>query len=342
MKRSPREDWLEVATVHESRRPAPALDNLAEEWQLAFDYASRALDASWHTFAADELHTRRRRLADERVTTAAELAVLAVDLGVHDRPWLAPWPVHPSLLGLGNDVRGCVFDLDGVLTDSGLLHAEAWAEALDEFLLGFAHRSGWQFIPFDPDVDYPLYFDGRPRLEGIHLFLRGRGIRLPDAEAAYSLAQRKSDLLGRSLRHRGVNARPGARHYLEAVGRAGLGRAVVSSSTRTLPMLELAALAPLVEARVDAEQIAEGMLRSRPAPDLLLRACELLGIEPDAAVTFAHTPDGVAAGRAAGLEVVGVAADAAARERLRAFGAGRVVARLADLLEPRLAAAAAA
>jgi HAD superfamily hydrolase (TIGR01509 family) len=236
-----------------------------------------------------------------------------------------------------------VFDLDGVLTDSGLLHAWAWAETFDPFLLQLAEKTGWQFIPFDREADYRDYLDGRPRLQGVHTFLAGRGIRLPagspedaaSAETAYGLARRKSELLTRELHARGVTPLDGAQRYLEAAGRAGLGRAVVSASTSTLPMLELAGLGTLVEERVDAEVIRAEGLRPRPAPDLLLEACDRLGVEPGAAVTFTHSPAGIAAGRTAGLTVIGVGrADDA--ERLRDYGADRGVGSLGVLLDRRV------
>lgn len=316
------------------------LETVAEDWQFALDAASRALDVSRRAFPDDELHARRRRLAQERVETEHDLAVLASRIGVRHRPWLSPFPLHPSLLGLDESTRACVFDLDGVLTDSGALHAAAWGEVFDDLLLRLTEPTGWHFIPFDRVADYAAYIDGRPRLEGIRLFLRSRGIRLTHEEED-ELARHKSDALGKRLSERGVNALGGARLYLEAAGRARLGRAVVSSSTRTLPMLDLAELSSLVEARVDAEQIAEGGLRSRPAPDILLRACELLDVEPGAVVSFAHTPDGVAAAHTAGLRVIGVSAAARDRERLLAFGAERVAAGLAELLDRRVVAAAA-
>jgi HAD superfamily hydrolase (TIGR01509 family) len=316
------------------------LDTVADDWQFALDAATRALDASQHAFPVDELRARRRRLAEERLETQRDLAVLASRIGVQHRPWLSPFPLHPSLLGVDESSRACIFDLDGVLTDSGVLHAAAWGEVLDSLLLRLTEPTGWHFIPFDRVSDYAAYIDGRPRLEGIRLFLRSRGIRLSH-EDEEALARGKGEALGRRLRERGVNALPGARLYLEASGRSHLGRAVVSSSTRTLPMLELAGLSSLVEARVDAEQIAEGGLRSRPAPDILLRACELLEVEPADAVSFAHTPDGVAAARAAGVRVVGVSAAARERERLLAFGAEQVAAGLAALLDRRVVAAAA-
>ena len=316
------------------------LDVVADEWQRALDRAALALDAADDTLPVEELRTRRRQLVHERVETAHELAVLASELHARHRPWLSPFRLHSSLLGVPESTRACVFDLDGVLTDSGALHAAAWGEVLDDLLLRLTEPTGWHFIPFDRVADYAAYVDGRPRLEGIRLFLRSRGIRLSHEEED-ELARRKSDALGRRLSERGVNALGGARLYLEAAGRARLGRAVVSSSTRTLPMLELAELSSLVEARVDAEQIAESGLRSRPAPDILLRACELLDVEPRDVVSFAHTPDGVAAAHTAGLRVVGVSADGRERERLLAFGAEQVAAGLAELLDRRVVAAAA-
>ena len=214
------------------------------------------------------------------------------------------------MLGLPATVRACLFDLEGVLTDSAVLHALAWGEVFDDFLLRLADKTGWQFIPFDRDSDYRTYLDGRPRLEGVHAFLDSRGIRLPEGRPddpermptpPRGLARRKGEALARCLRQRGVTALAGARRYLEVAGQAGLARAVVSASASTLPMLELAGLATLVEERVDADVIRAEGLRARPAPDLLLVACRRLGVRPEEAVTFTHSAAGVAAGHAAGL-----------------------------------------
>ena len=281
------------------------------------------------------------RASDSRPRT--QLVRVAQASGVRPLPWLSPIPMSAKMLGLPPSVRACLFDLDGVLTDSAALHAWAWGEAFDEFLLRLSVRVGWQFIPFDRDADYREYLDGRPRLEGIHAFLGSRGIRVPEgrpddpgrADTACGLAARKGDALARGLQQRGVTALAGARRYLEAAGHAGLERAVVSASTTTLPMLELAGLANLVEERVDAEVMHAESLRSRPAPDLLLVACRRLGVRPEEAVTFTHSAAGVAAGHAAGLAVVGVG-DGAEEELLRGFGAERVVPAVGALLDSSL------
>jgi beta-phosphoglucomutase-like phosphatase (HAD superfamily) len=329
------------ATVEVPRRPRHRLelDTVAARWQLALDSAQHALSAA-SGLPASDLEPRRRELAHERQVTASMLVRLAHVAGVRPAPWLSRVPVSRQMLGLGGGVRACLFDLDGVLTDSALLHARAWAEVFDELLQRLAERAGWHFIPFDPDADYVAFVDGRPRLEGVHAFLGSRGIRLPegqpDADTAYGLARHKSEALARGLQQRGVTAVTGARRYLEAAGHTGLKRAVVSASASTLLMLELAGLASLVEERTDAESIRREGLPSRPAPDLLVTVCGALGVPPETAVTFTHSPAGVTAGRAAGLDVIGVG-DGADGELLRSLGAERVVPSLSALLDRQLA-----
>jgi beta-phosphoglucomutase-like phosphatase (HAD superfamily) len=335
-----------VEVAAERSRPLE-LDTASSHWQLALDRAQRALSAAGGLLPAPELGRRQRELAWERQETAKALRRLANVTGVRPVPWLSPVPVTTRMLGLPATTRACLFDLDGVLTDSAVLHAWAWGEVFDEFLLRLSEKTGWQFIPFERETDYSAYIDGRTRLEGIHAFLDSRGIRLRDgrvndpvtADSAEGLAKRKGEVLSRGLRQHGVTALTGARRYLEAAGHAGLERAVVSASTSTLPMLELANLATLVEERVDAEDIRSEGLRSRPAPDLLVVACRRLGVQPEEAVTFTHSAAGVAAGHAAGLGVIGVG-DREQRELLQGFGAEEVVPSLSVLLDHQLSGGA--
>ncbi|HZQ80944.1 MAG TPA: HAD family hydrolase [Gaiellaceae bacterium] len=320
------------------------LDALASHWQWALDAAASALDADRDELSPVRLVAERQSLSRERDTTSALLARIADLHGVRARPWLAPVPVTPRLLGLPSATKACLFDLDGVLTDSAALHAHAWAEALDAFLLGVSqsgsHDTGWQFVPFDRNLEYRAYFDGRPRLEGLHLFLAARGLHV-DEETANAIARRKGDVLEHGLERHEVAALPGAHTFLQAAGHARLARAVVSASTTTLPMLQLARVDQVVEARVDAETMRAEGLRSRPAPDLLLAACRELGVAPESAVSLTHSDAGVAAARSAGMPVIGIASGETA-ERLLGFGADRVAPSLLSLLDPRLRASSGA
>ena len=247
------------------------------------------------------------------------------------------------MLGLPAAAKACLFDVEGVLTDSGGLHASAWGEVFDDFLLRLGEKTGWQFLPFDRVADYCDFVDGRSRLEGIHAFLESRGIRLPEgrldgpaeADTACGLAKRKAQAMERALARRGVTALPGALRYLQAATRAGLRTAVISASASTLQTLELAGLTALVEERVDAAAIRTKGLRTRPAPDLLLAACSSLNVRPADAVTLVHNSAGIAAGRAAGLTVIGIA-DGPQGELLAGLGAGPVVPSLAALLDARI------
>jgi beta-phosphoglucomutase-like phosphatase (HAD superfamily) len=321
----------------------PELDSIAAQWQRSLDAGERALGAAAGTLPASYLRQRRLELGRERQQTAELLAGLAKVRGLHPLPWLSPVRVNARMLGLPETVGACLFDLDGVLSDSVLLHARAWGEVFDAFLLQMTEDSGLHFPPFDRGADYRAYIDGHTRIEGIHAFLDSRGIRLPEgkpddppqARSAWGLANRKGDAIERGLQQRGVTALPGVRRYLEAAGHAGLKRAAVSASASTLPMLERAALATLVEAHVDADVIRSEDIRTPPAPDLLLAACRRLDVPPERAVTFTHSPAGVAAGQTAGLTVIGVG-EGRDEELLCGFGAPRVVPGLRALLDPRL------
>ena len=86
------------------------------------------------------------------------------------------------MLGLPDDVRACLFDLDGVLTQTAAVHGAAWKEMFDAYLRQRAEAEGHPFVPFDPGADYQRYVDGMPRADGVRTFLASRGIVLPEGE----------------------------------------------------------------------------------------------------------------------------------------------------------------
>ena len=83
------------------------------------------------------------------------------------------------MLGLPDHVTTCLFDLDGVLTQTAKVHAAAWKQMFDEYLRERADRTGEPFRPFDEHDDYDAYVDGKPRYDGVRSFLQSRGIELP-------------------------------------------------------------------------------------------------------------------------------------------------------------------
>lgn len=329
---------------------APSFDVLSVSWRTAFRAARAAVEAA-ESIPADERHDWARRLAAEVTPTQELLRALAHDL--HQNGGALPLVVSPAearrLLGLPPEVTACVFNLDGVLIGSAALHAAAWTEVFDGFLSRRADRTGGVFAPFNPHVDYAEHMHARPRADGVRGFLASRGIRLPegdasdppDGETVHALADAKNRALRRRLDLEGIHAFDGSRSYLELAHEAGVRCAVVSASANTQTLLERAGLAGLVDGRVDGTTIARDHLQVKPAPDMLLAACRLLGVEPERAAAFETTRAGVEAGRTAGFDViVGVhgAAGADRRESLRAAGADIVVSGVGDMLEQRTAA----
>jgi beta-phosphoglucomutase family hydrolase len=244
------------------------------------------------------------------------------------------------LLGLHNDVKAVLFDLDGVLTDTASVHKAAWKQMFDGFLRARAERTGLTFLPFDAKSDYETYVDGKPRPDGVRDFLASRDIELPEGGPSDSigvatvngLGNRKNAALTERIRKDGVRVFEGSRRYLEAARDAGLRRAVVSSSANTAEILEVTGLAALVELQVDGNTIREEGLSGKPAPDTFLCAAERLGVRPDQAAVFEDALAGVQAGRAGNFRhVVGVNRGDY-REALRAQGADIVVDDLAELL----------
>ncbi len=245
------------------------------------------------------------------------------------------------MLGLPETIRACLFDLDGVITQTALVHAAAWKEMLDDFLRAHAQRTGQSFVAFDPVEDYRRYVDGMPRADGVRTFLAARGIVLPegapgdpaDAETVEGLGNRKNELVLERIRQSGVLVYEGSVRYLHAVRDAGLPRAIVSSSANTVAVLEVVGLEGLFDARVDGVVARERGLKGKPAPDTFLAAAKDLGVEPSAAAVFEDALAGVEAGRAGAFGfVVGVDRVGQAAE-LQDRGADIVVRDLAELLE---------
>jgi beta-phosphoglucomutase family hydrolase len=212
------------------------------------------------------------------------------------------------------DWDAAFFDMDGVLTDTARLHIDAWKRLFDDFLRRQAVASGEAFVPFDMRADYLAYVDGRPREDGVRLFLGSRGIKLPegsesepgDAETVVALSRRKDCMFSEALQA-GADPLPGADKLLRELRRLGIGTAVVSSSRNCADVLEAAGLTPLVDVRVDGLDAIKLGLPGKPAPDPFLEAARRLNAVPARGVLFEDALAGVQAGRRGGFgQVVGV------------------------------------
>jgi beta-phosphoglucomutase family hydrolase len=244
------------------------------------------------------------------------------------------------VLGLPDAITACLFDMDGVITQTAKVHDAAWKEMFDAFLRDWSASHNQPFVPFDPVADYDRYVDGKPRLEGTASFLESRGIELPMGEESdppgtptiWGLSNKKNELIQQVIERDGVQVYEGSVRYVTAAREAGLRTAIVSSSANTEAVLKAAGVESLFEVRVDHQVAEAAKLRGKPAPDTFLEAARLLGVEPANGTVYEDALAGVAAGRAGGFGfVVGVDRVGQANE-LHAYGADVVVKDLAELL----------
>lgn len=241
-------------------------------------------------------------------------------------------------VGLPEGIRACLFDLDGVLTETASIHFEAWKQTFDSYL---KERTGGPggYDPFTKQ-DYLRFVDGKPRHDGVRSFLASRSIVLPEKPGSpasteptvQALGDKKNALVMQLMQSMGVTPFEGSRRYLDAIQDTGLKAAVVSASANARAVLEAAGLLSRFEVIVDGVVAAKEGLRGKPFPDTFLYAARRLEVEPAQACVFEDALAGVEAARAGGFGyAVGVNRGNQAAE-LAEKGADVVVDDLADLL----------
>jgi beta-phosphoglucomutase family hydrolase len=243
------------------------------------------------------------------------------------------------MLGLPDTITTCLFDLDGVLTQTAKVHAAAWKQMFDEYLRDRAQRTGEPFRAFDANEDYNAYVDGKPRYDGVRSFLEARGIELPQgkpgdppgAETVDGLGNRKNELVLELIHQQGVQPYEGSVRYVKSVRDAGLARAVVSSSANCHDVLRAAGIEDLFDAVIDGIVAEREGLRGKPAPDTFLAGARALNVKPEQAAVFEDALAGVEAGRAGGFGFVVGVDRVGQREALLTHGADVVVEDLDEL-----------
>jgi beta-phosphoglucomutase family hydrolase len=235
------------------------------------------------------------------------------------------------MLKLPDGITVCLFDLDGVITQTAKLHAAAWKEMFDDYLRERSEETGEPFEEFTPR-DYDRYVDGRPRLDGVRAFLAARGIE-QDEELVRRLGDRKNDLVLQLIRERGVEVYDGSIDFVKEAQREGLRRAVVSSSANTREVLKSVGIEDLFEAVVDGIVAQRDGLPGKPAPDTFVAGARALGAQPPQAVVFEDALAGVEAGRAGGFGYVVGVDRTGQRDALAEHGADIVVDDLSELIE---------
>ena len=244
-------------------------------------------------------------------------------------------PTTPTLPA-GTDlsaIRGYLFDLDGVLTPTAIVHMHAWARLFTPYL----EQHG--AAPY-AETDYFAYIDGKPRYDGVRSLLESRGIRIPEGDVGddpaddtvHGLGNRKNEAFNETLADEGVTPYPASVAFLDAVQASGCLVAVVSSSKNAPAVLEAAGLADRFEVVIDGAVAASEGMPGKPAPDTFERAAALLGLPTTVCAIVEDAESGVKAGAAGDFGLVIGVDRGVGRDALVDLGADVVVDELDELI----------
>jgi HAD superfamily hydrolase (TIGR01509 family) len=219
--------------------------------------------------------------------------------------------VKPRVTISRREFDAVIFDTDGVITRTAVVHEAAWKRLFDAYLLDRAARTGEPFQLFTED-DYRQYVDGRPRYDGVFTFLQSRGLSLPygdpsdppDRETVCGLGNRKDEYFLQHIREHGVKPYPSTVDFIRALRAAGVKTGVFSASRNVVAVLEAAGAADLFDARVDGIVAEELGLPGKPDPATLLETARRLGAAPERTAIVEDAIAGVEAGHAGGFRLV--------------------------------------
>ena len=208
--------------------------------------------------------------------------------------------------------QAVIFDLDGVITKTALVHSKAWAEMFNSFLKQYSNEQNVDFKPFTHEGDYLPYVDGKPRYKGVQDFLSSRKIELPygnESDSAETLSvcglgNKKNEVINQILQRDGVEVYPSTVQLLERLKTEGIRIGVASSSKNCQTVLNAAGLMHFFETRVDGEVSAELGLKGKPEPDIFTKAADNLGAEYSKCVVIEDAISGVQAGVAGNFGLV--------------------------------------
>jgi len=221
---------------------------------------------------------------------------------------------------------GVLFDLDGVITPTALIHEKAWADLF----------APWGFT----NADYLAYVDGRPRYDGVRTFLAARGVSLPEGDPSdppgdatiCALGNRKDEMFNAVLARDGIAPYPGSIAVMDRLDELGIPTAIVSSSKNARTVLRAAGIDDRFRAVVDGNTLVEEHLAGKPDPAMFLHAAQCLDVAPANAVVVEDAISGVAAGHAGHFGLVLGVDRGGNRQALGDAGADLVVDDLAETL----------
>ncbi len=188
-----------------------------------------------------------------------------------------------------NNIKGCIFDLDGVLVDTAGYHYKAWKQLANELGSDFTEEQNEQL-------------KGISRIESLEKILNWAKIEKSEEEKQ-ELATRKNEWYVTMItKMQPEEILPGAAKFLADLQEAGYKLALGSASKNSEIILKKTNIYHFFDVIIDGNKVS----KSKPNPEVFLTGAKELGLKPDECVVFEDAIAGVEAAKNGGMKVIGI------------------------------------
>ncbi|TSD67413.1 beta-phosphoglucomutase [Inquilinus sp. KBS0705] len=188
-----------------------------------------------------------------------------------------------------NNLKACIFDLDGVIVDTAVYHYKAWKRLANQMGFDFTEHQNEQL-------------KGVSRMASLDLILGWGNVIKTDAEKL-ELATRKNDWYTDMINHMTpAEILPGAGEFVQACRDAGFKTAIGSASKNSITILTKLNLLPLFDAIIDGNKVS----MPKPDPEVFLNAAKELNVIPADCVVFEDAVAGIEAALNGGMKAIGI------------------------------------
>jgi beta-phosphoglucomutase len=187
------------------------------------------------------------------------------------------------------ELRGCIFDLDGVIVDTAKYHFMAWRR--------LARELGFEFTVEDNEA-----LKGVSRMTSLEILLRTGGVTVSDNEKQVLAARKNGWYVDFISGMTPDEILPGSVRLLKSLRRAGIMTAIGSASRNAGTILDRIELREMFDVIVDGNKIQ----KAKPDPEVFLKGAEEMNLPPSSCIVFEDAQAGIEAAIAGGMKSVGV------------------------------------
>jgi len=187
------------------------------------------------------------------------------------------------------EIKGFLFDLDGVLVDTAVFHFQAWRRLANSLGFDFTEKENEQL-------------KGVSRVRSLQLILQWAGVEKSEAEQEELASQKNTWYLELVHQMKKGDTLPGAEEFLQRSRDLGYLIALGSASKNARLILEKTGILSYFDAIIDGNEVS----KSKPDPEVFLKGAEALGLSPQQCLVFEDAQAGIDAALAGGMRAIGI------------------------------------